>query len=131
MPKKPSGPCASTILLLTSRLAARSSAASLDRTSRCRSRQVKASAATAAVSAGTLVSPAPARGAVHPPRGAHRPALALGPLTRGVPEPAVVLSRQEPADHLLPHPLAVDTQRQHAQAVLVVTGEGSAVVPGT
>lgn len=42
----------------------------------------------------------------------------------------MLLGRQEPADHLLPHPLAVDTQRQHAQAVLVVTGEGAAVVPG-
>lgn len=42
----------------------------------------------------------------------------------------MVLGREEPPDHLLPHPLVVHTQRQHAQPVLVVTGEGVAVPLG-
>jgi len=62
------------------------------------------------------------------------PCVSPGPLTHsaaaGVREHAVPLGCQEPADHLLPHPLAVDAQRQHAQPVLVVTGERVPVPPG-
>lgn len=47
-----------------------------------------------------------------------------------VPEPSIVLGREEPPDHPLPHPLVVHTQRQHAQPILVVSGEGVAVLPG-
>lgn len=73
--------------------------------------------------------------AARPPWGVTFPFVPGGTLTHGaaagVPKPAVVLGCQEPADHLLPHPFAVDAQRQHAQAVLVVTGEGVAMLPGS
>lgn len=127
MPMMPSGPWASAMLLLALSAASRSSAASPVPTNLLRSRQVKASATTASVSAGT---PRCHRRVTHPP-GCH--CLCPWTLTHGiatVPKLSMVLGHEEPPDHLLPHALVVHAQRQHAQPVLVVTGEGVAVLPG-
>lgn len=127
MPMMPSEPWASAMLLLAPCAASRSSAASSLPTNLLCSRQVKANATTASVSAGT----ARCHPGVTHPAGRHRPCpWALTHGVASVPEFSVVLGREEPPDHLLPQPLVVHAQRQHAQPVLVVTGDGVAVPPG-
>ena len=129
-PMRPSALCASTSLALVLCTAVRSSAASPALMCCSFFRQAKANAATASVSAGMAVSPQMLHNhpKVDPLFGS------LLSLTHSiaihVPKAPVLLGHQQPLDHLLTHPLAVDTESQHTQAVLVVTGERMAVMPG-
>lgn len=127
-PMRPSALCASTSLALALRTAARSSAASLALMCFSFFRQAKANATTASVSVGMAVLPQMLR--AHP----MYPFASLLTLTHSIaicmPKALVLLGHQQPLDHLLTHPLVVDTESQHAQAILVVTGERMAVMPG-